>query len=84
MHDFRSEQRIECLLHIGEKGKANVKLFIDNIQSWEKVEEIRLQRMSDLKQQTKWSQVLNSLLSYFQRHHGIYAFTGNDYTPAFF
>ena len=50
------------------KNKANVKLFIDNTQSWEKVQEIRLQRMSNLKQQTKWNQVLNSLPSYFQRH----------------
>lgn len=58
-----------CLRHIGEKSKTNVKLFIDNIESWEKVQKIRLQRISNLKEQAKWNQVLISLLSYFQRHH---------------
>lgn len=58
-----------CLRHIGEKSKTKVKLFIDNIESWEKVQKIRLQRISNLKEQAKWNQVLISLLSYFQRHH---------------
>ena len=29
--------------------------------------------MSNVKQQTKWNQVLNSLPSYFQRHHGYHS-----------
>ena len=55
------------------KNKANVNLFTDNIQSREKMQELRLQRMSNLKQQTRWNQVLNSLPSYFERHYGYHS-----------
>ena len=37
------------------------------------VQEILSQRMSNLKHQTKSNQVLNSLPSYFQKHHGYYS-----------